>query len=65
MSSSAKEIIDIISSFIQDVRYEEDESLPKLLVRDCICNNDLFSEKFDWKPNMSLLEGIKKIITNR
>lgn len=63
VSYSAKDIIDFISLFVDDVRYAPDVSLSsKLQIQDCICDNKLFSKKFNWSPKVSLKDGIKKII---
>ena len=63
VSYSAKDIIDFISLFVNDVRYAPDVSLSsKLQIQDCICDNRLFSKKFNWSPKVSLKDGIQKII---
>jgi nucleoside-diphosphate-sugar epimerase len=63
VSYSAKDIIDFISLFVNDVRYTSDISpSSKLLIQDCICDNRLFSKKFNWSPKVSLKDGIQKII---
>lgn len=63
VSYSAKDIIDFISLFVNDVRYAPDISLPsKLLIQDCVCDNRSFSKKFNWSPKVSLKDGIQKMI---
>lgn len=63
VSYSAKDIIDFISLFVNDVRYAPDVSLSsKLQIQDCICDNRLFSKNFNWSPKVSLKDGIQKII---
>lgn len=66
VSCSAKEIFEIIKLYFNDVSYGPiNGNFSKLQVQNCICDNNLFSTKFNWQPKVGLKEGIKKMMNIR
>jgi nucleoside-diphosphate-sugar epimerase len=61
-SSSAREIVKIISDHFSNFQDYVINNGQKILIQDCICDNSLFSKDYSWQPTTSLKDGISKII---
>jgi nucleoside-diphosphate-sugar epimerase len=62
VSYSAQDIISIISTYSTPVIYTSESDGSKLLIKDCVCDNGLFSKKFDWSPGVSLKSGVQNLV---
>jgi UDP-glucose 4-epimerase len=62
VSYSARDIISIISTYNGPMMYSSENTDNGLLIKDCVCNNSLFSHDFDWSPKVSLKSGIRNLI---
>ena len=63
-SFSARDIINIISTYFPSIHNYVKNSGQKILIQDCICDNTLFERDFNWRPKISLEDGIAQIIKN-
>jgi nucleoside-diphosphate-sugar epimerase len=63
-SFSARDIINIISTYFPSIHNYVKNSGQKILIQDCICDNTLFERDFNWRPTISLEDGIAQIIKN-
>jgi nucleoside-diphosphate-sugar epimerase len=64
-SNSAMDIIEIISSKINNVSYSVTGHSESILIKDCICNNNAFSEDYNWKAKVDLSNGIRMMFNSK
>ena len=64
VSTSIKEIIDIVKTENNNLQFFETKSSSENLIKDCYADIDELKKLYNWKPKISIVEGIKKIISN-
>lgn len=63
-STSAREIINIISSYFPGIYNQVTNSGKKILIQDCLCDITLFEKDFNWQPNTTIEDGVSQLIKN-